>query len=48
MVILLVDVVWLYCYVLGYTVETVLCNPSTDLNKKDSYDRGVLNTVPIQ
>ena len=30
------------------TVETVICNPSRDLNEKVAYDRGSLNTVSIQ
>ena len=30
------------------TVETVICDPSRDLNEKVAYDRGSLNTVSIQ
>ena len=32
----------------GNTVETVICDPSRDLNKKVAYDRGSLNTVPTE
>ena len=31
-----------------HTVETVICDPSRDLNEKVAYDRGSLNTVSIQ
>ena len=30
------------------TVKTVICNPSRGLNDTVTYDRGSLNTVPIQ